>query len=586
MIDDSQIQTLLKWGQDQGAIIDPSIQFKYTKDHGISVFVTQDIKTPSEKPQIKIPSDMIIHNKLALDTFGESFISKSDNVNSSLKLLVSKLKFDNTNDSWELQQKFKPFIDLLPLGKETGSVFYWSSEELRTLGKTNLAGSLEAKTKSLLKEWYSTVENLEHTPELQQDLKLFHDFDSLDHDTLVSKLLDTKSWTSFGAYLWSCIIFTSRAFPNEIINSNCKPGQAILLPIIDLLNHDNSTNVEWSFEETGDEGFFTLLNKDPHTKGDEIFNNYGAKSNEELLLGYGFTLEDNKHDTIALRIKLPLGEILEAENFGFQIPKIEDYTYFAFSTGEEISKAIKTKYDENEGMLFYINYQNLIPDNLLKLFQFKSSQGTSETGSTLRNKLNGLQIFRSALETKLSLLKESYESTTNINPDILQNAKNYKNGQKQLYKSSLKAIKHLEKELLHDYKTHVTTLSKIYKKSESFQKLLYELLNIDSDLSLQKFDTQDILILWIISQNEGFGSDFQALEYLQQTYQENLKALENESESELEIFEFLQELSTKDHKIVEYLKPRNINAAAAALNQNVYQRVSDGQIILVEPLDL
>jgi len=36
--------------------------------------------------------------------------------------------------------------------------------------------------------------------------------------------------------------------------------------------------------------------------GAEIFNNYGAKPNSELLLGYGFTLPDNPDDTIVLKI--------------------------------------------------------------------------------------------------------------------------------------------------------------------------------------------------------------------------------------------------------------------------------------------
>ena len=36
--------------------------------------------------------------------------------------------------------------------------------------------------------------------------------------------------------------------------------------------------------------------------GAEIFNNYGAKPNSELLLGYGFTLPANPDDTIVLKI--------------------------------------------------------------------------------------------------------------------------------------------------------------------------------------------------------------------------------------------------------------------------------------------
>lgn len=37
-------------------------------------------------------------------------------------------------------------------------------------------------------------------------------------------------------------------------------------------------------------------------KGSQVFNNYGAKSNESLLLGYGFVIPDNPDDTVVLRL--------------------------------------------------------------------------------------------------------------------------------------------------------------------------------------------------------------------------------------------------------------------------------------------
>lgn len=36
--------------------------------------------------------------------------------------------------------------------------------------------------------------------------------------------------------------------------------------------------------------------------GAEVFNNYGAKPNDELLLGYGFVLEDNPEDFVSLKM--------------------------------------------------------------------------------------------------------------------------------------------------------------------------------------------------------------------------------------------------------------------------------------------
>jgi hypothetical protein len=41
--------------------------------------------------------------------------------------------------------------------------------------------------------------------------------------------------------------------------------------------------------------------------GEELLNNYGAKPNSELLLGYGFTLPANPDDTIVLKIGGLLG---------------------------------------------------------------------------------------------------------------------------------------------------------------------------------------------------------------------------------------------------------------------------------------
>lgn len=39
-------------------------------------------------------------------------------------------------------------------------------------------------------------------------------------------------------------------------------------------------------------------------QGDEVFSNYGYKSNEELLLGYGFILEPNIADFFSVSLGL------------------------------------------------------------------------------------------------------------------------------------------------------------------------------------------------------------------------------------------------------------------------------------------
>ena len=45
-----------------------------------------------------------------------------------------------------------------------------------------------------------------------------------------------------------------------------------------------------------------LIIHTPAKKGEELYNNYGPKPNAELVLGYGFSIENNPDDTIRLKI--------------------------------------------------------------------------------------------------------------------------------------------------------------------------------------------------------------------------------------------------------------------------------------------
>ena len=102
------------------------------------------------------------------------------------------------------------------------------------------------------------------------------------------------------SFLWAATIFTSRAF----VSSHILPdGEKIplLFPVVDILNHSMSAKVVWDFQPRDS---FTLkcLEGDAFTAGDELFNNYAPKQNGELLLGYGFCLEDNPVEQFALKL--------------------------------------------------------------------------------------------------------------------------------------------------------------------------------------------------------------------------------------------------------------------------------------------
>jgi hypothetical protein len=87
----------------------------------------------------------------------------------------------------------------------------------------------------------------------------------------------------------------------------------VLIPGIDALNHARAQPVSWvvtcpptsspsiSTVDSSQAGI-SLVTHAATRAGAEIFNNYGAKPNSELLLGYGFTLPANPDDTIVLKI--------------------------------------------------------------------------------------------------------------------------------------------------------------------------------------------------------------------------------------------------------------------------------------------
>lgn len=128
-------------------------------------------------------------------------------------------------------------------------------------------------------------------------------------------------------YHWAFCIFTSRSFrPSLVLSaeaqadlradegtdsdqciprlpSGCKIDDfSILLPVLDLANHDPTARAIWeatsagpasggvSNHEAASVGGSAFRIQQRYASGQQVFNNYGMKTNSELLLGYGFVL--------------------------------------------------------------------------------------------------------------------------------------------------------------------------------------------------------------------------------------------------------------------------------------------------------
>ncbi|KAJ6007732.1 hypothetical protein N7540_011708 [Penicillium herquei] len=138
----------------------------------------------------------------------------------------------------------------------------------------------------------------------------FQDWDQK-YDSMIEKL-DAAGFEGVGAftwdlYLWAWTILTSRAFSAKVLSSAVEPsdlpeeGVSVLLPLIDLPNHRPLAKVEWRAGEQ-DVGMIVLENVSP---GQEISNNYGPRNNEQLLMNYGFCIENNPTDYRIVKLGVP-----------------------------------------------------------------------------------------------------------------------------------------------------------------------------------------------------------------------------------------------------------------------------------------
>lgn len=126
-------------------------------------------------------------------------------------------------------------------------------------------------------------------------------------------------------YHWAYTIFTTRSFrPSRVIpNPETLPLPAgcgiddfhVLMPLFDIGNHSPLAEVDWHQAVAGDGDGQTsktpvtfLTTRTPYAAGEQVFNNYGPKTNPELFLAYGFTVPESEllhNDYVHLQLKIP-----------------------------------------------------------------------------------------------------------------------------------------------------------------------------------------------------------------------------------------------------------------------------------------
>ncbi len=172
-----------------------------------------------------------------------------------------------------------PYIKTLPRPDRINSwamPAFWPAEDIEFLEGTNAHAAIE---------------------EIQTNVK--------EEFKLARKVLkgeDFTGWKDYSRllYNWAFCIFTSRSFrPSLVVSDQTKEDIwklmppscglddfSVLQPLFDIANHSPAAKVAW--DTASDPTACQLICKDAYEPGEQVYNNYGQKTNSELLLGYGF----------------------------------------------------------------------------------------------------------------------------------------------------------------------------------------------------------------------------------------------------------------------------------------------------------
>ena len=164
--------------------------------------------------------------------------------------------------------KWRAYLDLLPDGLETP--LFWSEEETKMLAGTDIAERIGGE-------------------QVQRDF-----------DTIVAPFMRAhgdvfrEDVHTFQLFRLAGSIIMAYAFTDE------ESGEIKISPMADMLNHVPDHNAQL-FEQD-------MRTIRPVAAGEELFNTYGPLGNADLLRRYGFTVESNPHDFVALDLAPAVGE--------------------------------------------------------------------------------------------------------------------------------------------------------------------------------------------------------------------------------------------------------------------------------------
>lgn len=555
---EDQLEKFIDFCKQNGASIDDRIAFKVTPNTGISAVASAAIQT--QDPLIRVPRKLLITRELAEEEFQVKNVTVSTgNPNALLQLYVAKLKFESTTKSF-----YQPYIEVLP--STLNQPYFWSFKELGLLKGTDLYLLLKENLKRVIREWAELLDTLQIEAadrEVYEQLNNSEDFDVLKYLSEYRESHQRLSWTCFAGYLWATGIFTSRAFPRLVIDEKCSNlNEAFLYPVVDLLNHKNNTKVKWTFEQEQVRFETSEILKE----GDEIYNNYGDKSSENLLLSYGFIQENNEYDQTRLTLRLDSETIKQAMSSNLGL------------TSKNVVSV--------DCVQFEITAKDPLPNALANFFGYLCKL-KSESEVTLRSFLEGQDELRTIFVQKLEFFrvhsKISPADCVGCSPNVISMIKKYMNAEKKLFNGSLEALQKSQKDILKQKSSLMVSFKSIFKMDKKFaNSLLLSFGVVKYDDLVSKSRLRESLLLWIVrvANKDSYPQKFEYTvpPFVFDTFQEVSGSIVIERNDVTEFMDFYKNLFPGlTEKIPEVYSPgnwgiRQFIVADTVMDRTIYTR--------------
>lgn len=305
---------------------------------------------------------------------------------------------------------WKEYLNVLPNVDEINLPTAWTTEELNWLQGSNIYGHVPLRKQ----QWELEFE----------DLKAYvEDFD----------------WDLFTLenYNWASSIFLSRAFPARVLYGNKFEADdlnlSLLIPVLDSLNHKPETPVYW----TADSGSFSFSIGSNVEQGQEIFNNYGPKGTEELLMGYGFCIDSHLYDIVTLKLLLPpVDGIAEAvSKYGLELNEGYVVSHLTLSAPLNLKLLMLFTFlsrAEDQG----------IPSKNNEYYRVEQLKGVDSLMRALSQKLDNLN------DGEVELTEEEFGQLGQLSKQRYNIASTYREGQSMILMESLEAGSQLQDELI------------------------------------------------------------------------------------------------------------------------------------------